>query len=279
MTENPTVDPLLVEVWQHFKRLGDTLGQQFLQDEADSYRCFFREDTLSGHNEALGLYLDWQKGEEDDPRLISTRPGIICVSEKSGALIDEFNSAKQQVIRCVDAIKDDSELYEATCNHLSIGRLHYWKIFRSVNGWSGPCPDRLSLSLEQKVRVESVTRDECIEKLTEMDTSKAHIQIQLEHCQKLSKSYPLAFVYPSSSIRYVGNAAWLDDDKKKVAHRDKKRSSMPFYVVCPSPDTFPGRIKLPDAVKLADKSQREKRSDIRLKLEPLLPSLRVHEYA
>lgn len=270
------------DAWENFQISSKAVQQCLADDEGNGYQGECLGRYPSPHRAASFFYADWEREMGDDARVINHCAGIIVISPLTLLAINELNTAKQTLKNALDALKKNPDLFENTMQALHLTRLHYWKISRQIHGWEDVPPSKMTLSLEQKVRIESVTRDECLKKLEEMGSNE-HIQWQYDLCSRLPETFPLAYVYPSKSIRICCNVIWLnehgkpDHSMKARGFKLKKRSGMPFFVVSSDPTYMPA-VKLPKSLLLSEKDERLQRNDVELSPTPYLPSLRVHTY-
>ena len=222
--------------------------------------------------------------EDQDGRETRVYPGLIALNHEQITLAAELNLAKDQFRKTVQSIKDNHSVkwreiqgaltrrYQNLNERLSregLVRLHLKQVFRHV-----PLvvkrPDRVGFGWYSSGRsITRITKKDAWEKLVQLNTEAAHIQIQMQRLAALPDNEPLARVQRQAPVL-----------RANLVFADGRRKSMNVSL----PLLFPsqGFNELPafSAPPVSPPTQRQRliRSDNKLEDEAFLPSIRVHRY-
>lgn len=271
-----------VAAWRDYKIASGAVRKCLIDDERCGYQGEMVNedgDPVPPHQEAARLYTDFEREEGVDPKRSNIGFGVIVISTKTFCAIEKLNEAKEAVITALDELKlQKAVTLEEIKAHAGLARLHYYKVLRPVKGLPGQRPESIRLSIEQKIDIERRTVEECRELLKDFGELQPHIQVQLDALRSLQPGEMLAYVFESNNLRVTANVSFPKNPHTGLREHCKLRSVMPFYVVSQTPDWAPA-IKLPRYIKLADRIERQERSDRRIEPDPFLPSIHVHRYS
>lgn len=150
-----------------------------------------------------------------------------------------------------------------------LARLHLKQCWRTLSIIEYPT-QRIAFNWYKSGRsIQKITAEDAYKQLLRLDTSSAHIQIQLENVARLPPSTALAKVQNQAPVM---RANILGTQAGSVM-REAMNCSLPLIV---SGNQLP-EISWPEPEPPVQRS-RAKRSDNKLEETPFLPSIRVHRY-
>ena len=225
----------------------------------------------------------WHKDGEDG-RTTAKLYGLIGVSDAllaEGVLLNEAKAAfKQQVSQLMknetgqvaEQLRHRSDALARALNRAGLGRLHLKQCYRQIPILDRQ-PDSVKFTWYSSGRsIRKITVQDAIDRLLKLDTSRPHIQIQLDQCNRLRAHTELAQVQTQVPV-VRANFVW----NRQGDTPDRKARNCPLPILFPIDPSkgFPSHNTLPE--QLPERTRAE-RSDGIIDPDPFLPSIRVHLY-
>lgn len=221
-------------------------------------------------------YQDGQAGNESD-----IVPGILGVGAETLALAETVNAHKQALRQALLALQQDTiEFVDAkgntrrmdaaqyVLNRMGHARLHRLQAWRQIPILDHR-PKAVWFAWVESKKVYRISCAEACDRLESLGTGNPHIAQQLLVLRTLGQDTPLAVVQEARPHARA-NLYWEGRRMTQV------RSSMPLLYPARPGEPLPALTPIDsDRQK---RTQRRKRSDVRLADEPLLPSIRAYTY-
>ncbi|MHA7878353.1 MAG: DNA replication terminus site-binding protein [Saccharospirillum sp.] len=222
--------------------------------------------------------------EDQDGRETRIYPGLVALNHEQMTLAAELNLAKDHFRKTVQMVKAEhstrwreiqgrlTRRYSSLNEQLSregLVRLHLKQVFRHL-----PIvvkrPEKVGFGWYSSGRsITRISKQDAWDRLTQLNTESAHIQIQLQRLASLPDNEPLARVQRQAPVLRA-NLVFADGRRKSM------NISLPLLFPSQGHTDLPAFSTPPPSPPT--QRQRLVRSDNKLEDDVFLPSIRVHRY-
>ena len=233
-------------------------------------------------------YADVWYHNGQDGRETRSSFGLVAATDAQLALAKSINQLKDALKSQVSALKKADKTHwlelkgelnrrhehlRSTLHFAGLARLHLKQAWRHIPVLEQP-PKRVGFNWYTSGRsIQKISIEQAQKALEKLDTSSAHIQLQLNLLGQLRPKTQLAKVQKLAPVMRA-NVFFADES---ASDRLAMNVSLPILFKAAEDGRFPDH-NLPPLVP-PDGRQRAVRNDRKIEDEPFLPSIRVHRYA